>query len=89
MAETHTPGTVGHACEGESLDGHQHQEEVREYVRICARNHFRRGWLCGACARPLYHRGPGVVTCAKCPEDDPRPGVLMLASEWKSNERRV
>lgn len=72
----------GQPCQGESLDGHEHSGEPREYVRICVRGHERRGWLCPACATPLALRGPGVVTCAECPEDDPRPGVLIPADEW-------
>jgi len=70
------------ACQAESLDGHEHSEDVTEYVAICVRGHARRGLVCGACARPLRHRGPAAVTCAECPEDDPRPRVLIPANDW-------
>jgi hypothetical protein len=70
------------ACQAESLDGHEHTEDVTEYVRICVRGHERRGLVCAACARPLRDRGPAAVTCAECPDNDPRPGVLVLAEVW-------
>jgi hypothetical protein len=67
-------------CQAESVDGHEHSADLAEYVGVCVRGHQRRGRVCGACARPL--RGPGVVRCAECPEDDPRPRVLVLAEVW-------
>jgi hypothetical protein len=69
-------------CDGEPRDGHEHQGEPQEYVRICPRKHERRGWLCPACARLLGARGPAAVTCGECPDDDPRPGALIPAAEW-------
>lgn len=73
------PDLTASRCQAESLDGHEHSEDVTEFVGICVRGHERRGLVCGACARPLRDRGPAVVTCAECPEGDPRPRVLMLA----------
>ena len=69
-------------CQAESLDGHEHTGDLTEYVGICVRGHERRGLVCGACARPLRDRGPAAVTCAECPEDDPRPRVLVPAEVW-------
>jgi hypothetical protein len=63
------------ACGAESLDGHEHTDDAVEYVGVCVRGHQRRGLVCGACARP--------VTCAECPDDDPRPRVLILADLWE------
>jgi len=65
------------ACVAESLDGHEHTEDVTEYIGLCVRGHQRRGLICSACARPSLTRGPAVVTCGDCPQDDPRPRVLI------------
>ena len=70
------------ACQAESLDGHEHSEDVTEYVGICVRHGERRGMICAACARPLRTRGPVAVRCAECPDDDPRPRVLIPADDW-------
>jgi hypothetical protein len=70
------------SCQAESLDGHEHTEDVAEYVGICVRGHQRRGLACSACARQLRERGPAVATCAECPDDDPRPRVLIPADVW-------
>jgi len=70
------------ACVAESTDGHEHTADVIEYVGICVRGHQRRGLVCGACARPLRERGPAAVTCAECPDEDPRPRVLIAADLW-------
>jgi predicted amidophosphoribosyltransferase len=70
------------ACEAESLDGHEHTGDVTEYVAVCVRGHERRGLVCSACARPLRHRGPTVARCAECPDDDPRPRILVPAEDW-------
>lgn len=69
------------ACEAESLDGHAHTEDVAEFVGICVRGHQRRGWVCSACSRQRL-RGPGAVSCTECPDDDPRPRVLIPADMW-------
>jgi hypothetical protein len=69
-------------CQAESLDGHEHTGDLAEYVGICVRGHERRGLVCGACARPLRDRGPCAVRCSECPDDDPRPRVLVLAEVW-------
>ena len=69
-------------CQAESLDGHEHTGDLTEYIGICVRGHERRGMVCGACARPLRDRGPVAVTCSECPDDDPRPRVLVPAEIW-------
>jgi hypothetical protein len=69
------------ACIAESLDGHEHTDDTVEYVGICVRGHERRGMVCGACVR-YRRRGPAAVTCAECPDDDPRPRVLIPADLW-------
>ena len=73
-----TPGALPR-CQAESLDGHEHTDDAIEYVGICVRGHERRGLVCGACTRQLGQRGPAAVTCAACPDDDPRPRVLVPA----------
>lgn len=70
------------ACIAESLDGHEHNDDVIEYVGICVRGHQRRGPICSACARLLQMRGAVAVTCAECPDDDPRPRILVPADVW-------
>lgn len=75
-------------CQAESLDGHEHTEDVTEYVGICVRGHERRGLVCGACASQRG-RGPSAVTCAECPDDDPRPRVLVLAEVWDEHRPGV
>ena len=71
-------------CVAESLDGHEHTDEVAEYVGICVRGHERRGPVCSACSRCQSQRGPAAVTCSECPDDDPRPRVLIPADMWDS-----
>jgi len=75
-------GAAVSACEAEPLDGHEHTDDAFEYYAVCARGHERRGLVCGACARVLPGRGPAAVTCADCPEDDPRPRILIPADLW-------
>jgi hypothetical protein len=69
------------ACVAESLDGHEHTDDAVEYVGICVRGHERRGMVCSACVR-YRRRGPAAVTCSECPDDDPRPRVLIPADMW-------
>jgi len=69
------PGQSDARCQAESLDGHEHTGDLTGYVGICVRGHERRGLVCGACARQQRDRGPAAVTCAECPDDDPRPRV--------------
>ena len=70
------------ACQAESLDGHEHTDDAIEYFAVCVRSHERRGLVCSACARVLPGRGPAVTTCADCPDDDPRPRILIPAELW-------
>lgn len=71
-------------CQATSLDGHPHEGALTEYVGVCVRGHERRGWVCEACAGPGPDsvRGPRAVRCAECPDDDPRPRVLVPAGIW-------
>lgn len=69
-------------CQAERSDGVPHADDAVEYVAICVRGHQRRGFVCSACSRVLPGRGPAAVTCAECPEDDPRPRVLIPAGVW-------
>ena len=72
----------GTACVAEPLDGHEHAGDLIEYVGICVRGHVRRGLVCVACAPSAVRGGPAAVTCAECPDDDPRPRVLIPAERW-------
>jgi hypothetical protein len=74
--------TTACRCQAESLDGHEHAGDAIEYVGICVRGHERRGLVCSACTRCQRERGPAAVRCAECPEDDPRPRVLIPADMW-------
>lgn len=70
------------ACEAEPLDDHEHLDDAVEYQAVCVRGHVRRGFVCSACARVLPGRGPAVTMCAECPDDDPRPRILIPADVW-------
>ena len=67
-------------CQARPLEGHQHTEEVADYVRICPAGHIRSGKACTGCA------GNGAILCDEC--EDGAPAIVVRAEVfWPSLER--